>query len=164
MYPACRGALFSAPGLHGYQRAVGLISGKTLKAKWVTRLTMRREDRSSISLSFSRGPRRESLSGSYLHDTALLTFPLFDLATFPRPDLRASNGVPVERWSRLAVALFSSLLPHFPGDALTRRAGRQAQAGWGDASLSVLTCGIRRKADSESEGSRTVTRRSRTVG
>jgi hypothetical protein len=39
-----------APGHYGYQRACVLISGQASSgAKWVTRVRMRREDRSSIS-------------------------------------------------------------------------------------------------------------------
>src|SRR5215472_9168305 len=39
-----------APGHHGYQRACVLISGQASSwAIWVTRVRMRREDRSSIS-------------------------------------------------------------------------------------------------------------------
>lgn len=43
----------------------------------------------------------------------------------------ASNGVPVEFWSRLAVDLFSSPLPHSPGDALTRPSRAPASGGLG---------------------------------
>ncbi len=53
VHPASVCGTSLAQGHHGFQRAVGLISGQASR---------RREDRSTISFTFSRGPRRGGLS------------------------------------------------------------------------------------------------------
>src|SRR6516162_2077041 len=98
------------------------------RAKWVTSIRMRREDRSSIVVSSSRRPWRATpVNQSYVTITSLLR-----AVPSSRPahaEARRAQGL-----SRLAVAITVPLAPVFAGHALTglstaRRSSRSGRIG-----------------------------------
>jgi hypothetical protein len=82
-----------APGHHGYQRAYVLITGQASSgAIWVTRVRVRREDRSSISFHPLADLGRETGTMSSLSPDQCSSF-VRAMRLFLRPGLREFQGI-----------------------------------------------------------------------
>ena len=122
-----------APGHHGYQRACVLITGQASSgAIWVTRVRMRREDRSSISFSSSRRPRQENGTMSSLSPDQCSSF-----VRAMRPFLRPGRGVARrgrQGWpSRLALHHVGVSRPRLDGrehGATLTQVGAPSRSSW----------------------------------
>ena len=95
---------FCAPGHHGYQRACVLIS----VAKWVTRVSRRREDRSSISFHPLADLGGETGTMSLLSPDRCSSF-VRAVRPFLRPGLQVVRGI-----ARRGRQGWPSRLPLFP--------------------------------------------------
>lgn len=133
-----------APGHHGYQRVVDLLSGQASCGPNGSPVFDHAGKTVPPSPAFFSQTSVGLYSGVNAHRVMVASsssphIPWFDLAAFPRPDLARCVRRRAQDGSRLAVAPAAPSASRFQAMPRGGRARRQPQAGRGDTSLNVRT-------------------------